>query len=101
MRSSGLQRNVARHRRGFYRRLSHDGTLSQGRSRVVSTATEFLGARCWVLHAPLPGPLPFGERGLRPRPSPLPGEGERAGSPPPSPATLFLSAPSSPPPRSP
>src|SRR6266852_4032186 len=36
------QWNVARHRRGFYRRLSHDGKLSQGRSGVVSTATEFL-----------------------------------------------------------
>ena len=33
---------MARHRRGFYRRLSHDGKLSQRRSGVVSTATEFL-----------------------------------------------------------
>src|SRR5713226_4311398 len=34
--------NVARHRRGVYRRLSHDGKVAWGRSAVVSTATESL-----------------------------------------------------------
>jgi len=38
--AGGVSRwNVARHRRGFYRRLSHDGKLSLGGRSVVSTAT--------------------------------------------------------------
>src|SRR5260370_26174054 len=49
---SGLQRNVARHRRGVYRRLSHDGKLSQGRSGVLRTATVNL------LHRPPVAPPP-------------------------------------------